>query len=220
MFEGVALSEWGTQVPKSGPLQARSCSRLTASQRTPPVFVFVDTVAPCAHLQEALKSKKHPHSSPQESQQTFHALKSQAEFSNSPTMDETLSMLSAHPQAAGALAILVKLSLNVIANPQELKFRRVNLANPVLSSRLFSIPGGSDVLKLLGFMPDPTDPTFLLLPEGLDLPADLVGRLQELEAAVGPPPPPRPRCSHLWALRRGPCKEGGRGREEEAGGGQ
>lgn len=104
-------------------------------------------------------------------------------------MDETLSMLSANPQAASALNILVKLCLNIITNPEDKKYRRLNLANPTLSTKLFSIPGASDVLKLLGFMADPTDPTFLLLPEGLELPADLVGRLQTLEAAIGPPPP-------------------------------
>uniref|UniRef100_A0A0D9XA09 PUB domain-containing protein n=1 Tax=Leersia perrieri TaxID=77586 RepID=A0A0D9XA09_9ORYZ len=51
-----------------------------------------------------------------------------------------------------AFQILLKIIANIVKNPEEEKFRRIRLNNPVFKERVGSLQGGVEFLELCGFM--------------------------------------------------------------------
>eukprot|EP00743_Colponemidia_sp_Colp-15_P000969 GILK01001069.1.p1 GENE.GILK01001069.1~~GILK01001069.1.p1 ORF type:complete len:247 (-),score=41.99 GILK01001069.1:366-1043(-) len=89
-------------------------------------------------------------------------------------VESALESLSLNPYEIEepALAILLKLISNVIANPDEAKFRAIKKSNPALHAKVLSVHGGSEFLMRVGFRD---------LGETLQLPADIP--LDSLEIA-------------------------------------
>lgn len=65
---------------------------------------------------------------------------------------------------------LNKLLSNIVANPEEAKYRKINLKNEAIKNRIVSIQGGLAVLKAAGFEEESNgEDRFLVLPQGADL---------------------------------------------------
>ena len=161
------------------------------------------------------------------------------------SLGDALDLVLCSEQNRVAFATLNQICLNIVANPAEAKFRRLKLSNPALTAKIFSVPGGRDVLTALGFVLEESaaGEAALVLAEGQALPEAGVARVMEMLDAVGGPPPPAaaraaarcaPLARALWLLlqRHGPeprrareARQGGAGarapggRGEEAAGG-
>ena len=111
------------------------------------------------------------------------------------SLGDALDLVLCSEQNRVAFATLNQICLNIVANPAEAKFRRLKLSNPALTAKIFSVPGGRDVLTALGFVLEESaaGEAALVLAEGQALPEAGVARVMEmLDAVGGPPPPPQP----------------------------
>jgi hypothetical protein len=105
---------------------------------------------------------------------------------------EELDKIFASPHAPSAFATLNAVAMNIIASPDEAKFRRLKLSNKALQAKLLSVPGGQEIILALGFVLESgvSGEDALVLPPGQALPEELVARISQLLEAVGGPPPP------------------------------
>ena len=55
------------------------------------------------------------------------------------------------PTALAAIELMLKLINNIVANPDDPKFRKFRANNPTISQKLIRCPGGQDLLVALGF---------------------------------------------------------------------
>jgi hypothetical protein len=80
-----------------------------------------------------------------------------------------------------AIETVVRILSNIISNPTEAKFRRLNMTNKVLQSKLVNLPGGVQLLLALGFKENQNGE--LEIAESLDI-AFLRARRTELEVCA------------------------------------
>ncbi|KAM3189856.1 hypothetical protein ACQJBY_068236 [Aegilops geniculata] len=64
-----------------------------------------------------------------------------------------------------AFQILLKIVANVVKNPEEEKFRRIRLSNPVFKDRVGNLQGGVEFLELCGFQKLRNN-SYLVMPRG------------------------------------------------------
>lgn len=69
-------------------------------------------------------------------------------------------------KAQETLELIEKLTRNVVRNPGEEKFRRINLSNPKISAAITDVPFAVDVLKEMGWV---QEDDALLLPSSVHL---------------------------------------------------
>jgi len=55
-------------------------------------------------------------------------------------------------QAADTLALIEKLTRNIVSNPREEKFRKINLTNGKIKSAIADVPNGIQVLTAMGWV--------------------------------------------------------------------
>ncbi|CAM0911901.1 unnamed protein product [Alopecurus aequalis] len=64
-----------------------------------------------------------------------------------------------------AFQILLKIIANIVKNPEDEKFRRIRLSNPVFKDKVGSLKGGVEFLELCGFQ-KPRNNSYLFMPRG------------------------------------------------------
>jgi hypothetical protein len=69
-------------------------------------------------------------------------------------------------EAAETLALLDKLTRNVVRNPSETKFRKINLTNEKIKKAITDVPNAIDILKEMGWIQEGDS---LVLPETVRL---------------------------------------------------
>jgi len=69
-------------------------------------------------------------------------------------------------KAQETLELIEKLTRNVVRNPGEEKFRRINLSNPKISAAIADVPFAVDVMREMGWV---QDADALLLPQSVHL---------------------------------------------------
>jgi hypothetical protein len=69
-------------------------------------------------------------------------------------------------EAADTLALLDKLTRNVVRNPSEAKFRKINLTNEKIKKAITDVPNAFEVLKEMGWQ---QQEDFMVLPETVRL---------------------------------------------------
>ena len=106
-------------------------------------------------------------------------------------MDEALSKVSVSPGGSHCLQLFSKICLNIVVEPEELKFRRLKLSNPALAKGLWAVEGSKDLLRNLGFVLEPGGEAFVL-PQGIYLEACLVAQVTNMAETLLPPPPSVP----------------------------
>mmetsp|Transcript_20146 Transcript_20146/g.46500 ORF Transcript_20146/g.46500 Transcript_20146/m.46500 type:complete len:195 (-) Transcript_20146:294-878(-) len=57
------------------------------------------------------------------------------------------------PSALQALRLALKLASNILDHPDEPKFNKFKASNPAISSKLFRVPGGPELVREMGFRP-------------------------------------------------------------------
>lgn len=67
------------------------------------------------------------------------------------------------------LTTIIKLLNNVVSNPSELKYRKINLANETIKAKIVSVQGGVALLKAAGFEQSLDDSNSLILSTDGDL---------------------------------------------------
>jgi len=79
---------------------------------------------------------------------------SSATASNSLDLDSCLNMVRQAPEKERKIALktLLKILENVINNPHEEKYRKINRSNSAFSKRMDGVPGAVNVLKAIGFV--------------------------------------------------------------------
>jgi len=68
--------------------------------------------------------------------------------------------------AADTLALLEKLTRNVVRNPSEAKFRKINLTNEKIQKTITDVPSAIDILKAMGWIQEEDS---MVLPESVRL---------------------------------------------------
>lgn len=66
-------------------------------------------------------------------------------------------------------ATVHKMFGNVLANPEEQKFRKIRHSNPNFVAKVWSMKGGPEIFEVSGWKKDTIEAGFLVLPEGADL---------------------------------------------------
>lgn len=67
-------------------------------------------------------------------------------------LDTKLSQQDA-PSALQALRLALKLVSNLLEHPDDPKFHKFKSSNPTVSSKLFRVPGGPELVRAMGFRP-------------------------------------------------------------------
>mmetsp|Transcript_30999 Transcript_30999/g.51386 ORF Transcript_30999/g.51386 Transcript_30999/m.51386 type:complete len:277 (+) Transcript_30999:33-863(+) len=80
---------------------------------------------------------------------------------------EKLDLNGKHDHAE-CTATIAKMFGNVLANPSEPKYRKIRLANPNFSAKVYSCSGAPEIFRLAGFK-DTVEQGFLLLPATADI---------------------------------------------------
>lgn len=68
----------------------------------------------------------------------------------SPTIDHLLQSYT-HQNVGEALELLIKLLVNIEANPLDVKYRKINAGNKTLAAKLFALKGIENILTNIGF---------------------------------------------------------------------
>lgn len=100
----------------------------------------------------AAASQQQPHGGPAQLQQHVSSLLQELRSANSPE------------QAEASLALLQRVLGNVIAHPQEDKYRHVRKTVAAVQNNIINVPTALGILRAFGFEDDPADSEHLIVP--------------------------------------------------------